>query len=71
MAAEWTDVRSSNVARVGYDDEAGELMVEFLSGAVYAYPNQGRASYEDLSTNPSPGSYVARWLKNTTFRRIS
>lgn len=71
MATEWTAVRSSNVGRVGYDEDADELLIEFLSGAVYAYPNQGRSAYEDLATNPSPGQYVARWLRNAPSRRIS
>lgn len=71
MAIEWTAVRSSNVGRVGYDEDADELLIEFLSGAVYAYPNQGRSAYEDLASNPSPGQYVARWLRNAPSRRLS
>ena len=71
MAIEWRDVRSSNVARVGFDEEGDELLVEFVSGAVYAYPNQGRSAFEDLASNPSPGTYVARWLRNAPNRRLS
>jgi hypothetical protein len=74
MAIEWRDVRSSTVARVGWDEEADELLVEFSNktgSSVYAYPNQGRSAYEDLVNNPSPGSYVARWLRNAPSRRIS
>ena len=68
---EWTAVRSSNVGRVGYDEDADELLIEFLSGAVYAYPNQGRSAFEDLVSNPSPGQYVARWLRSAPSRRVS
>jgi len=70
MATEWTEVRSSNVKRVGWDDEAGELLIDFKSGAVYGYSSAGKSAYDDLAVHPSPGSYVARWLKQQPSRRI-
>jgi len=66
----WTELKSSNVGRVAYDSEADELLVEFKSGSVYAYPSAGEAAYQDLLTNPSPGSYVGRWLRGQPARRI-
>ena len=59
--AEMTPVRSSNVAAVGYED--GTLYVEFHSGATYAYEGVGEAAYQDLLTDPSPGSYLNRHIK--------
>jgi len=67
---QWTEVKSSNVAKVAYDSEADELLIEFRSGGVYAYPSAGEAAYQDLVNNPSPGSYVNRWLKGQPSRRV-
>ncbi len=71
MATEWTAVRSSNVARVGWDSEAEELLIEFKSGATYAYPSADEAAYQDLITSNSPGQYVNRWLRGQPSRRLS
>jgi hypothetical protein len=68
---DWKPLRSSNVARAAYDSDAGELLVEFVSGATYAYQNQSESSLDDLVNSSSPGSWVARWLKPLPARRIS
>ena len=70
MAIEWSDVRSSNVAAVGWDEDAGELLVRFKSGAEYSYPSAGESAYQDLLADPSPGAYVARWLRNQPSRKV-
>ena len=70
MAIEWSDVRSSNVAAVGWNEDAGELLVRFKSGAEYAYSNQSEAAYQDLLTTDSPGSYVSKWLRNQPSRKV-
>jgi len=66
----WTEVKSTNVAKVAYDENADELLIEFRSGGVYAYPSAGEAAYQDLVNNPSTGSYVNRWLKGQPSRRV-
>lgn len=71
MAINWTPVKSGHVRSVGWDEEADEVLIEFKDGAVYAYANQGESVYQDLATSPSPGSYVARHLRNQPARRIS
>jgi len=70
MMAEMTPVRSSNVAAVGWDDDAQELLVEFKDGSTYAYPSAGNAAYQDLLEATSPGQYVNRWLKSQPHRKI-
>lgn len=67
---EMVPVRSSNVSQVGFDEDSGELLVEFKSGAVYAYSNQSEAAYQDLLTTDSPGSYVSKWLRNQPSRKV-
>lgn len=63
MAVEMMPVRSSNIASVGHDPETMELHVTFHSGQTYVYSGVDAAAAQDLTTNPSPGSYFARWVK--------
>jgi len=67
---QWTEVKSSNLSKVAYDSEADELLIEFRSGSIYSYPSAGEAAYQDIINNPSPGSYVNRWLKGQPSRRV-
>ncbi len=71
MAIVWSSVSSSNVAEVGFDDETNDVLVTFKNGSTYAYANQGESVYQDLCTDPSPGAYVARHLRNAGGRRVS
>jgi hypothetical protein len=71
MAVEWKDVSSSNVSRVGWNDETNELLVEFASGSVYAYPDAGESAYQDLLVSTSPGGYVSRNLRRLPARKVS
>lgn len=58
-----TPVSSSNIAAAGWSQETG-LVVEFVSGAVYQYPDVPQSYYSGLITAPSPGSYFARFIRN-------
>lgn len=71
MAAQMQPVKSSNVAAAGFDEDTQELIVEFTSGASYAYSGQSEATLQDLLTSTSPGSYVSRHLRNAPSRRIA
>jgi hypothetical protein len=68
--AEMREVRSSNVRAVGWDEDTGELLVEFRNGSLYSYPSAGESAYQDLLSDPSPGAYVARWLRNQPSRKV-
>lgn len=60
---EMTPVDSTNVAAVGYDPEAQEIYVEFLSGATYKYSGVDEQTFEELRDAPSVGSYLNRVIK--------
>lgn len=62
--AEMTPVKSSNVAAVGYDEDARALLVEFHSGGTYAYDGADKTAYHDMLAASSPGQYFQRWVKN-------
>lgn len=57
-----TEVKSSNVKRIGYDEPTKTLFVEF-SGGVYGYKDVEKKVYEDLMAADSKGSFVAREIK--------
>lgn len=65
-----TPLQSSNIAAAGYDDATGELVVEFKSGAQYAY-GAPREIYDGLVSALSPGQYFFRNVRDVyATRRI-
>ena len=61
---EWVATpQSSNIRRVGYDDDTQELTVEFAGGS-YVYSNVGKQAADELISDSSPGGFFARHVKN-------
>lgn len=60
---EMTYVDSSNIEAIGYDDDAQELHVRFLSGASYIYHDVPRQIFDDLMHAASKGSFLNREVK--------
>ena len=56
-------VDSSNVEAIGYDEEAQELHVRFLSGGTYIYHEVPKDVFEDLRVASSTGSFLNRVVK--------
>ena len=76
---ERTPVDSSNVANVGYDEQAQVLEIEFGSNAtrwpkksfhysVYQYSEIPKWIYEELMAAPSKGKYLDRHVKKGGYR---
>lgn len=61
---EMTDVSSSNVESVGYDEATQTVYVRFLNGSLYIYKGVPIMEYESLKNAPSVGSYLHRNYKN-------
>lgn len=57
-------VDSSNIEAIGYDDDAQELHVRFLSGASYIYHGVPRQIFDDLMQATSKGSFLNREVKS-------
>jgi hypothetical protein len=51
-------VNSSTITRVGYDENAQELYVEFKNGGLYLYQNVGSVEYDSFIHAPSLGQYL-------------
>ena len=56
-------VDSSNVEAIGYEEEARELHVRFVSGGYYIYQDVPRQVFDGLLNAPSKGSFLNREIK--------
>ena len=56
-------VDSSNVQAIGYEEEARELHVQFVSGGYYIYHDVPRQIFDGLLNAPSKGSFLNREIK--------
>ena len=56
-------VRSSNIARVGLDAEAGALIVEFRNGSTYAVEASSEAELQDILGSASPGAWYDKFVR--------
>ena len=59
----WTDVESSNIHSIAYDDKTETLCVRFLNGGLYSYPDVSNDLYVSLVHAESVGKYFARYVK--------
>jgi hypothetical protein len=64
MAVDWTNVFSSNVNRIGYDDESQTLLVEWKSGKTSAYEGVPADVADQASRNWSVGRFINDHVKN-------
>lgn len=63
-----TRVQSSNIASIGYDEQAGILEVEFRTGAVYQYYGVPKRVYVGLMNASSHGAYLTQYVKEVGYR---
>ena len=57
-------VASTNIASIGYDENAETLEIEFLNGSVYQYYNIPSGLYEQLMQEGSKGRFLNTYIKN-------
>jgi len=66
------EVRSSNLASVGYSARTKVLEIEFHSGAIYQYRNVPAEVHAELMSAESKGQYFVREIRGRfAFRRVS
>lgn len=58
METQWTEVDSSAVNRVGFNESESAIYVEFTRGAVYKYWPCSDGEFADLVESPSVGQHV-------------
>jgi hypothetical protein len=59
-----TNVRSSTIRSIGYDESTSVLEVEFLSGGLYQYLSVPRSVYDAFMAASSKGRYLDQHIKN-------
>jgi hypothetical protein len=57
-------VESSQISSVGYDEGTKVLVVEFSRGALYAYKNVEKGTYNNFIDSDSPGKFFNQMIKN-------
>jgi len=62
---EMINVKSSNVASVGYDEDSLTLQVEFNNGSTYQYFDVPEHLFSGLCDADSVGGYLASNIKGT------
>lgn len=58
-------VNSSNIARIGYNEEDHILFIEFNKGPTYQYFDVPQHVYQALLEAPSKGDYFIDHIKHT------
>jgi hypothetical protein len=62
---------SSNLSAGIYDFEKQELRITFTSGATYLYRGVPQETVDGLKTDPSPGKYFYRHIRDSfPFQRV-
>lgn len=63
MPIEMKEVKSSSIARVGYDPLEKTLQVQFSSGKSYTYKDVPRETFDGLRSAKSIGTYFAQHIR--------
>lgn len=58
-----TQVTSSNIQSIGYDENTQTLEVEFKNGGTYQYFDVPKHEYDSLMSASSHGQYLAANIK--------
>lgn len=68
---EMIQVDSSNIIKLGYDEENQIVYVRFLNNTLYSYKGVSQMEFDGLLNAPSIGSYLHRNFKNVyAYERI-
>ena len=68
---ERSQVISSNVASIGYDENTQTLEVEFLNRSIYQYFNVPASIYDEFMKASSKGKFLHYQIKNSyPFSRV-
>lgn len=60
---DWTDVGSSNVQCVAYDEQSNTLAVLFTNGGLYSYDDVAMDVYVDMTHAESVGKFLNQMIK--------
>ena len=69
MPHDWQLLDSSHIDATSYDEEQRTLHLRFKTGAVYAYHDVPKGTYEDLLGASSPGAFLRSHLSAFRYSR--
>jgi KTSC domain len=61
------EVKSSNLAKIGYDEPTSTLKVEFRDGQEYWYNNVPKELHTNLMKSESIGKFFVKFVKGGNF----
>ncbi|MCK4386927.1 MAG: KTSC domain-containing protein [Candidatus Pacebacteria bacterium] len=68
---ERTQVNSSNIRSIGYDEQSSILEVEFISGSIYQYLNFPEYLYQQFINASSYGGFLNDHIRyNYQYQKI-
>ena len=59
----WTEVESSNISRIAYDESDGKIIVEFKDGGQYAYDDCSPQLFNQFRMAESAGKFFHSNIK--------
>ncbi len=62
---DWQKVKSSNVAAIAFDKEAGNIHIEFKNGTEYKYKECKQRDWTGLMKAKSVGAHLNKYIKGT------
>jgi hypothetical protein len=57
-------VNSSNIDKIGYDEENELMYVQFTNGGTYTYTPIKKKTWEEFKGSESKGSYIWKNIRN-------
>ena len=67
----WTEVESSNIDQIGYDEDRQELHVLFNSGSEYVYAGVSDTTVKAFIEADSKGKFLNQYIKgNYEYQKV-
>ena len=69
---EYISVESSNIEKIGYDDQKRQLHIIFLKKSHYVYFDVPNSTWEEFLANASQGRFFAQFIKGVyAFKNVT
>lgn len=66
---DWTEVESSNIEAIAFDEKTQTICVKFIHGGIYSYIGASMEIYMSFRHAPSMGSYLHNVIKAFPYTR--
>lgn len=66
---DWTEVESSNIEAIAFDEKTQTICVKFIHGGIYSYIGANMEIYMNFRHAPSMGQYLHNVIKAFPYTR--